>query len=139
MFRDGSFLRGKINKILLLGPIMKSSLTLILVCGLTLSSCAFYPTTVADENKQECKLISRQLTLKAISLGVPCQGDAASLSACLLALGVITGSSAVVSGSIVLAGNTLHWLEKQGKCDDSFLRQALKQHHQQPRQAPKYP
>jgi hypothetical protein len=33
----------------------------------------------------------------------------------VVALGVTAGS-AVVSGSIVVAGNTVYWLEKRGKC-----------------------
>lgn len=31
--------------------------------------------------------------------------------------GGVAAGSAVVSGSIVLVGNTIYWLEEQGKCD----------------------
>lgn len=37
---------------------------------------------------------------------------------------VVTGGSAVVSGSIVLVGNTAHWLEYQGTCSDGYLARA---------------
>ena len=37
--------------------------------------------------------------------------------ACLLGIAVVVpAASLVVSGSVVLAGNTLHWLEYQGRC-----------------------
>jgi hypothetical protein len=35
---------------------------------------------------------------------------------------VITGS---VSGSVVVVGNTIHWIERQGKCDDSVTQRAF--------------
>jgi len=28
----------------------------------------------------------------------------------------------IISESIVVVGNTVHWLEEQGSCDDSFTR-----------------
>jgi len=36
----------------------------------------------------------------------------------------VAAVSGVVSGSIALVGNTLHWLETQGKCDDGMLKRA---------------
>jgi hypothetical protein len=37
----------------------------------------------------------------------------------LIGVPVIAATSFIVSGSIVVIGNTLHWIEKQGTCDDS--------------------
>ncbi len=34
----------------------------------------------------------------------------------LVFLGAVTAASAVVSGSIVVAGNAVYWLEKRGQC-----------------------
>ena len=31
----------------------------------------------------------------------------------------------VIAGSVVVSGNTIHWLEKQGSCEDSFLNNSL--------------
>jgi hypothetical protein len=46
--------------------------------------------------------------------------DAAAI--CLAAMGVIIPvGSFVASGSIVLIGNTVHWLEYHGTCDDGML------------------
>ena len=40
----------------------------------------------------------------------------------LVALGVAS-TSYIVSGSIVVVGNTVHWIEKQGRCEDRFMRE----------------
>ena len=47
---------------------------------------------------------------------------------CLTAAGIfaITG---IISSSIVIAGNTVHWIEKQGKCDDSLLNTYIIKHN----------
>ncbi len=37
---------------------------------------------------------------------------------------VVTAGSAIISGSIVVTGNTLHWLEYQGTCSDGYLSKA---------------
>ena len=31
----------------------------------------------------------------------------------------------VIAGSVVISGNTIHWLEKQGSCEESFLNNSL--------------
>lgn len=49
---------------------------------------------------------------------------------CLALAVVYTATTGVVSGSIVLVGNAVHWLEKVGKCDDSFLNQQIFNHNQ---------
>lgn len=42
-------------------------------------------------------------------------------------IGSITGAiTGLVSGSVVLVGNTIHWLEKQGKCNNSDVKLAYK-------------
>ncbi|OAI51472.1 hypothetical protein AYO46_01400 [Betaproteobacteria bacterium SCGC AG-212-J23] len=43
-------------------------------------------------------------------------GDARGCALFLVAIGAVAAASVVISGSVVLVGNTIHWLEKQGKC-----------------------
>ena len=31
----------------------------------------------------------------------------------------------IIAGSVVVSGNTIHWLEKQGSCEDSFLNNSV--------------
>jgi hypothetical protein len=91
-----------------------------------LAGC-FVPKKVphtADE--QRCELKTQQLKLvmseKAyFPSGARCSGDE-----CLVVLAVMAAipvGSALVSGSIVVVGNTAHWLEYQGRCDQGFLAQ----------------
>ena len=48
---------------------------------------------------------------------------------CILSLGIFaaawTGFTAVISGSIVVVGNTVHWLEQQGPCDIEQLQKQV--------------
>ena len=39
-------------------------------------------------------------------------------------MGVSVGWT-VIAGSVVVSGNTIHWLEKQGSCEDSFLNTSI--------------
>jgi len=44
---------------------------------------------------------------------------------CLASLVASASSSIVVSSSIVLVGNTVHWLERQGRCEDGYLKRKV--------------
>jgi len=95
---------------------------LALFLPLFVSSCVFLPTT-AEKQKyyNKCKMATKKLTLEPhvnsdYSL---CHGKDVKKDPlfCLLLSGVVTSASIVVSGSIVLIGNTIHWLEYQSGCD----------------------
>jgi hypothetical protein len=49
--------------------------------------------------------------------------------ACIGIGGVMLATTGIISGSIVLAGNTIHWLEKQGKCDDGLVTTYVEDHN----------
>ncbi|MBU0728561.1 MAG: hypothetical protein KKE17_15575 [Proteobacteria bacterium] len=109
--------------------------TLSMISALFISGC-FAPRVVDQSNETaECKLVTRELTLDmnddisafgnaAIDLSLRC-GE----PECLLIIpaGIISVpiGSFIVSGSIVAGGNTIHWLEKQGKCDDSVTQKVV--------------
>ena len=44
----------------------------------------------------------------------------------LLAIVAVPVTSFIVSGSIVVVGNTIHWVEEQGMCDDSMTQEAIR-------------
>jgi hypothetical protein len=101
--------------------------TIAIVC-LALQSCTiFYPVT---KNKADtCELWSRELKLESDTIGpneIGCN-DEACLATYLAAVVVVPVSSFIVSGSIVLAGNSIHWLERQGKCDVSYIKQKIRE------------
>lgn len=43
---------------------------------------------------------------------------------------LITTTSAIVSGSIALVGNTLYWAESQGKCPNTIQQEAQPPHQE---------
>lgn len=84
------------------------------------SGCVFFPS-VSDQQDyiDECDMLTKELTLSSelYDLHRGCGSDV-NAPACYLAMALgAPAISYVVSGSIVLAGNTLHWLEYQGRCE----------------------
>lgn len=81
-----------------------------------LTSCIFVPEESKNQDYADnCNMFSKELTLSAQEIkGHKCNSDA---GACLMVYGVIVPvGSFVISGSIVVIGNTLHWLESIGSC-----------------------
>lgn len=94
----------------------------IVLAAALLQGCLYLPraTSAYDE---VCKVESKQMVLEAsqvASLGHCVQERCVVL---LAAAGVVTAVSAVVSGSIMVTGNIVYWLEKQGRCDRSSARE----------------
>ncbi|MDM8564833.1 hypothetical protein QUF74_04190 [Candidatus Halobeggiatoa sp. HSG11] len=98
-----------------------------------LSSCAFYPK-VADRQNTQCHLVTKKLTLEVFPpipessldlTGFDISDDSGIIFYILAGVVVIATVSAIVSGSIVLTGNTIHWIEQEGKCDDGAIKKAI--------------
>ena len=82
---------------------------------LLLSGCIVVPrTTIAYD--EQCQIVRKQMSLKAEQVGLlaDCSNDACV--GVLVGAGVVTAVTAVVSGSVVVIGNVVYWLEKQGNC-----------------------
>lgn len=91
---------------------------------ISLSGCAYYPAVTQSQSyAQECRMLTRQLTLDATVINIRDCGDTAE--SCLVLIVGIPAATLVVSGSVVLLGNTLHWLEYHGHCEQGFVRQTL--------------
>jgi len=86
--------------------------------ALLISACVYYPKRV-EVYDSDCNIKTRKLTLGVIgSNSVPnCNGGNAG--ACLAAIAAVGPVTAVVSGSIVVIGNTLYYMEKEGRCAPS--------------------
>lgn len=89
---------------------------LLLVAPLLLAGCIVRPRTVSDYD-QECRIVARHMELRADTF----HGDFFSCSnqqcaPLLIAAGVVSVGSAVVSGSIFVAGNVVYWFEKKERC-----------------------
>jgi hypothetical protein len=86
---------------------------------LSLYGCASYPA--AKEQQTECNVITSELEidtnedlLKILNGPVQCKGEACL--ALLAPILVVSAGSFIISGSIVVAGNTVHWLEVKTRC-----------------------
>lgn len=82
---------------------------------LALAACVFLPRTTVIYDP-ECQIAARHMVLEVQQLGtfVSCHGE--GCAAVLAGLGLVSAASAVVSGSIVIAGNIVYWFEKRGNC-----------------------
>lgn len=85
-----------------------------------LTSCVFVAHESWDQKRLDgCKVSSKKLTLTTteVRVGVSCHGSSEVLAACLLTYGVIVPvGSLIISGSVVVVGNILNWIEVQGSC-----------------------
>jgi len=111
----------------------------ILICLLKVTGCVYVPKTDTDEDDEKCQLKTRSLTLDVYNLTPEytaaaddmhqlIQGNCTEAECLLIVLLTpiaISAGSFIVSGSIIVAGNTVHWIEKQGKCDDSATNKAI--------------
>ena len=67
-------------------------------------------------------MLTKQLSLTYVELQGNLCGNNTDAAACLFAVGVVIPvGSLLVSGSVVLIGNTLHWLEYQGSCEEGVI------------------
>lgn len=82
---------------------------------LLLGACIAVPRTEVVYDP-DCRIQFRQMRLDMQSgdPGVSCRGQ--DCLAWLALVGAISAASVVISGSIVIVGNSIYWLEKQGRC-----------------------
>jgi hypothetical protein len=107
----------------------------IMLCVVILAICfgCFVPKTV-DNDENACKLVTRQYTLgfsvedggRIIAESMRgCSDPKCLLVAPLVSAVLVPTCSFIVSGSIVVVGNTIHWIEGQGRCDDRATKKAI--------------
>lgn len=97
-------------------------LSTLLILITALAGCAVPKTAKYQEAHKACDLVTKELELD-IQLPngpgpiLPCEKDNCEARA----MGYVSAGALAlaVSGSVVLVGNTPHWLEKEGSCDDS--------------------
>lgn len=96
-------------------PRCRAAAVLCVLLSLLLQACVLVPRTV-EVYDADCKVMSRHMDLAPVQIA-SIQGCSNSGCAVLLAAaGATAAASAVVSGSIVIVGNAVYWLEKQGRC-----------------------
>lgn len=95
-----------------------------LICFL--SGCIMVPKT-HEFQEPRCELITKTLTvdIKELDGSGMKNMDPRGIILLPFALAFLFTASVVVSGSIVVAGNTVHWIEQEGTCDDGKIRNAI--------------
>jgi hypothetical protein len=101
---------------------LKFKITFIIsILFFCVTSCVFLPESAQEQNYyNQCEMATKKLTLKAdiskkysMCGGKELKGEPLI---CLVASGVVGSVSLVVSGSIVIIGNSIHWLEYKTSC-----------------------
>jgi len=87
----------------------------LLLLALLVAGCVYVPRTTEVYDEQ-CRISARQMTLDLQQIGVFGGCSNQGCAAMLVTFGAVTVASAVVSGSIVMAGNVVYWFEKRGRC-----------------------
>lgn len=109
----------------------------IILLAFALPACVYVPVVdESNESASSCQTITKHMSMQnllemeshgnqsrsnsiPINIGGGCTSECAA--AILAAVVVVSAGSAIISGSIVLTGNTVHWLEYQGTCSDGYL------------------
>jgi hypothetical protein len=101
----------------------------LLIVVMAIQGCAAYPKVNKSVDYKRCDLLSRSYTLTVTDKPVmnP-QSNNGGIIGELVVAGVFLGATVVVSGSLVVVGNTVHFLEKQGRCEDSYLNRKIAEH-----------
>ena len=98
--------------------IVRKILKLSWVLVIFFVSGCFYVPKIEENKNENCELVTKRMTIE--NLGEFPQG--CNDECLLVALGVAT-TSYIVSGSIAVVGNTVLWIEKQGRCEERFMRE----------------
>ena len=95
----------------------------IITLAFALSSCVVPVVDKVEATPSSCQTTTRSMSLQMADQNVFIHGSCHDQTCLTAALAVFAGS-AIISGSIVLTNNAVHWLEYQGTCSDSYLNTA---------------
>ena len=109
---------------------------LIFFLSIIIESCLVIPKT-EHSTVSNCELITKRWTLEFHGIGsnnecygcddfvrgvIECGGE---VEECVAILATVSIGWTVIAGSVVVVGNTIHWLEKQGSCEDSLVKNSI--------------
>jgi len=89
---------------------------MIIAFSIFVSGCVVYLKKI--EYYSECEVKAKKLVLETEAMKGLCSANSRDPEGkgCLGGLIALGAASAIISGSIVVIGNTVYWLEKEGKC-----------------------
>ncbi len=95
----------------------------IIISVFYLAGCVYYPK-VNKMQKAKCELVTKKLKIDKTTLD-PAISSPSDLFGFLIVGGLIAATTIAVSGSIMIAGNTIHWIEQEGTCDGGIIKNAI--------------
>ena len=113
-----------------------SNFFLFTLFSFSIGSCLVLPKTENVSN-EKCKLVTKSWTLEVHELGKHSNCDTncgefvreivdcSTSEDCIKMIAVVSVGWTVVAASVVGVGNTVHWIEKQGRCDESTVRNSI--------------
>ena len=85
------------------------------ISAVFIGGCIYLPQTSTTYNA-ECEIDERHMTLEGRQVAEIAGCSNEGCVGLLVTAGVVSAATAVVSGSVVVAGNVVYWLEKKGQC-----------------------
>lgn len=87
----------------------------LLAIPVLLQSCVYVPITTTRYDA-DCQILARHMTMEPVQVAQLSSCSNAQCTDFMVVAGFTAAASAVISGSIVIVGNVVYWLEKQGRC-----------------------
>ncbi len=86
-----------------------------LLLATSLGACVFVPETTLRYDP-DCGVTQRHMTLKAYQVAAfgGCRNE--GCAELLVIAGAVSATSLVISGSIVVVGDAVYWLERRSRC-----------------------
>ncbi len=112
--------------------------SLFTIISLVIVSCLVLPKT-DNSSEKRCKLVTKSWTFEVhefrnqSNCDTDCSEFVRSIiecgksEDCIKLIAVVTVGWTVVTASVVGVGNTVHWIEKQGRCKESIVRNSTNQ------------
>ena len=110
--------------------------SLFTIISLVIVSCLVLPKT-ENSSDEKCKLVTKSWTFEVHEFGNQsnCDTDCSEFvrsiidcgksEDCIRQIAVVTVGWTVVAASVVGIGNTVHWIEKHGRCEESTVRNSI--------------
>jgi hypothetical protein len=86
------------------------------LCAALLPSCIVVPRTI-EVYDPECQVVARHMDLQSVQIGYISGCSNEGCAVLIVAAAATVTATAIISGSIVVIGNTVYWFEKQGRCN----------------------
>ena len=120
--------QGELNKPVWNKNLIKRALAYMTLISF-LSGCIMVPKT-HEFQEPKCELITKKLTVDVMiaerkGTKITDETDPRGIIILPFIFVYLFTPSVIVSGSIVAVGNTVHWIEQEGTCDDGKIRNAV--------------